>query len=85
MDADDIASMIDYHARCAVTRRRRFGRIEIQKRDGYLLHQFLSPHFNYRTGHGGSPENRMRFGVGVLTCARRSVRPGRGRLRLAGD
>jgi hypothetical protein len=88
MDARDIAEMIDYHVRCARNAvAGGFDGIEIQSAHGYLLHQFLSPHFNYRSDeYGGSLENRMRFGVQVLTAVREAVD---GKLavglRLAGD
>ena len=88
MDARDIAEMIEYHVRCARNAvAGGFDGIEIQSAHGYLLHQFLSPHFNYRSDeYGGSLENRMRFGVQVLTAVREAVD---GRLavglRLAGD
>jgi 2,4-dienoyl-CoA reductase-like NADH-dependent reductase (Old Yellow Enzyme family)/thioredoxin reductase len=88
MDRHDIAEMIDYHVRCARNAvAGGFDGIEIQSAHGYLLHQFLSPHFNYRSDeYGGSLENRMRFGAEVLTAVREAVD---GKLaiglRLAGD
>jgi len=88
MDDDDIASMIDYHVQCARNAvDGGFDGIEIQSAHGYLLHQFLSPHFNYRTdGYGGSLENRMRFGIEVVTAVRDAVgdQVAVG-MRLAGD
>ena len=88
MDRRDIAEMIDYHVRCARnTVAGGFDGIEIQSAHGYLLHQFLSPKFNERTDeYGGSLENRMRFGVEVLTAVREAVgdRVAVG-VRLAGD
>ncbi|MEX0666385.1 MAG: FAD-dependent oxidoreductase [Acidimicrobiia bacterium] len=88
MDARDIAEAIDYHVRCARNAvAGGFDGIEIQSAHGYLLHQFLSPKFNYRSDeYGGSLENRMRFGVQVITAVREAV----GNevavgLRLAGD
>jgi len=88
MDRRDISEMIDYHARCARNAvAGGFDGIEIQSAHGYLLHQFLSPKFNERTDeYGGSLENRMRFGVEVLTAVRDAAgdRVAVG-LRLAGD
>jgi 2,4-dienoyl-CoA reductase-like NADH-dependent reductase (Old Yellow Enzyme family) len=88
MDRADIREMIDYHVRCARNAvAGGFDGIEIQSAHGYLLHQFLSPKFNERTDeYGGSVENRMRFGVEVLSAVRDAVgdRVAVG-LRLAGD
>jgi len=92
MDARDIAEAIDYHVRCAVNAvKGGFDGIEIQSAHGYLLHQFLSPKFNYRSDeYGGSIENRMRFGVEVISAVREAIdRVGGGKvavgIRLAGD
>src|SRR3712207_1173249 len=55
--------------------------VEIHGANGYLLHEFLSPASNQRTDeYGGSPENRARFVVQVVTAAApvgcaRQVRP----------
>ena len=75
MDARDIAESIEYHVRCARHAvAGGFDGIEIQSAHGYLLHQFLSPKFNHRTDqYGGSLENRMRFGVEVVSAVREAV------------
>ena len=44
-----------------------FDGIEIHGAHGFLIQQFLSPHFNKRTDKwGGSLENRMRFALEVI-------------------
>ena len=75
MDRRDIAESIEYHVRCAHNAvAGGFDGIEIQSAHGYLLHQFLSPKFNHRTDeYGGSLENRMRFGVEVVSAVREAV------------
>jgi 2,4-dienoyl-CoA reductase-like NADH-dependent reductase (Old Yellow Enzyme family) len=48
-----------------------FDGVEVHGAHGYLLSQFLSPHFNKRTdGYGGSIENRMRFLLEVFAAVR---------------
>ncbi len=88
MDARDIAEVVDSHVRCARNAvAGGFDGIEIQSAHGYLLHQFLSPKFNYRSDeYGGSLDNRMRFGVEVMTAVRAAVgdKVAVG-IRLAGD
>lgn len=50
--------------------------VEIHGAHGYLLHQFLSPATNHRTDeYGGSPENRIRFSLEVLSSVRKAVGP----------
>jgi 2,4-dienoyl-CoA reductase-like NADH-dependent reductase (Old Yellow Enzyme family)/thioredoxin reductase len=75
MDARDIKEAIEYHVLCAMNAvQGGFDGIEIQSAHGYLLHQFLSPKFNRRADqYGGSLENRMRFGVEVVSAVRDAV------------
>ena len=88
MDARDIAEAIEYHVKCAKNAvAGGFDGIEIQSAHGYLLHQFLTPKYNQRGDrYGGSLENRMRFGVEVVSAVREAVgdKVAVG-LRLAGD
>ncbi|MDY8110018.1 NADH:flavin oxidoreductase [Fulvimarina sp. 2208YS6-2-32] len=47
---------------------------EISAAHGHLVDQFWSPHSNHRTdAYGGSLENRMRFGIEVLTAMREAA------------
>ncbi|MGY1809894.1 alkene reductase [Blastococcus sp. SYSU D00669] len=58
--------------------------VEIHGANGYLLHEFLSPASNLRTDeHGGSPENRARFVVDVVTAVAEAIGPGRVGLRIS--
>lgn len=51
-----------------------FDGIELHGAHGFLLQNFLSPHFNKRTDKwGGSLENRIRFPVAVVAEVRRVV------------
>lgn len=88
MDAADIAECIEYHVRCAKNAvAGGFDGIELQSAHGYLLHQFLTPKYNQRgDAYGGSLENRMRFGIEVVSAVREAVgdKVAVG-LRLAGD
>jgi N-ethylmaleimide reductase len=48
--------------------------VEIHAANGYLLHQFLDPTINLRTdAHGGSPENRARLVVEVVTAVAEAI------------
>lgn len=54
-----------------------FDALEVPFSHGYLIHQFLSPHTNHREdGYGGTLENRLRFGMEVLSAVRTQVGSG---------
>ncbi|TDT97893.1 2,4-dienoyl-CoA reductase-like NADH-dependent reductase (Old Yellow Enzyme family) [Streptomyces sp. 846.5] len=58
--------------------------VEIHGANGYLLHQFLSPAANQRTDeYGGSPQNRARFVVEVVTAVAQAVGAERVGLRIS--
>ena len=58
--------------------------VEIHGANGYLLHQFLSPAANQRTdGYGGSPNNRARFVVEIVTAVAQAVGAERVGLRIS--
>ncbi|MBL0385155.1 NADH-dependent flavin oxidoreductase [Tumebacillus sp. ITR2] len=48
--------------------------VEIHGANGYLIHQFFSPHTNRRDDQwGGSLENRMRFPLAVTAAVKKAV------------
>ncbi|SEC16728.1 2,4-dienoyl-CoA reductase [Nocardioides exalbidus] len=58
--------------------------VEVHGANGYLLHQFLDPTVNLREdAYGGSPENRARFVVEVVTAVAEAVGAERVGLRLS--
>ncbi|MEU0212502.1 alkene reductase [Streptomyces canus] len=58
--------------------------VEIHGANGYLLQEFLSPAANQRTdGYGGSPHNRARFVVEVVTAVAQAVGAERVGLRIS--
>jgi N-ethylmaleimide reductase len=58
--------------------------VEIHGANGYLLHEFLSPAANRRDDvYGGSPENRARFVVEVVTAVAEAIGAGRVGLRIS--
>jgi 2,4-dienoyl-CoA reductase-like NADH-dependent reductase (Old Yellow Enzyme family) len=58
--------------------------VEIHSANGYLLHEFLSPNTNQRTDvYGGSPENRARFVVEVVTAVAEAIGAGKVGIRLS--
>jgi 2,4-dienoyl-CoA reductase-like NADH-dependent reductase (Old Yellow Enzyme family) len=58
--------------------------VEIHGANGYLLHEFLSPAANVRDDvYGGSPENRARFVVEVVTAVAEAIGAGRVGLRIS--
>ena len=61
-----------------------FDAIELHGANGYLPHQFLSPHLNRREDeYGGSPEKRARFALDVLRAMMRHYPPVRVGLRIS--
>jgi len=58
--------------------------VEIHGANGYLLHEFLSPAANQRDDvYGGSPENRARFVLEVVTAVAAQIGAGRVGLRIS--
>jgi 2,4-dienoyl-CoA reductase-like NADH-dependent reductase (Old Yellow Enzyme family) len=58
--------------------------VEVHGANGYLLHEFLSPSSNRREDrYGGSPEDRARFVVEVVTAVAEAIGAGRVGLRLS--
>lgn len=58
--------------------------VELHAANGYLLHQFLDPTINLRDdAYGGSPENRTRFVVEVVTAVAEAIGADRVGLRIS--
>ncbi|SDS71528.1 2,4-dienoyl-CoA reductase [Nocardioides scoriae] len=58
--------------------------VEVHAANGYLLHQFLDPTINLRDDqYGGSPANRARFVVEVVTAVAAEIGAGQVGLRLS--
>ena len=58
--------------------------VEVHAANGYLLHQFLDPTINLRDdAYGGTPENRARFAVEVVTAVAEEIGADRVGLRLS--
>jgi len=58
--------------------------VELHAANGYLLHEFLAPSSNTRTdSYGGSPQNRIRFVVEVVTAVVAAVGADRVGLRIS--
>ena len=58
--------------------------VEIHSANGYLLHEFLSPSSNTREdAYGGSPLNRVRFGIELVTAVAREIGADRVGLRIS--
>ncbi|RYC05432.1 alkene reductase [Nocardioides zhouii] len=58
--------------------------VEVHAANGYLLHQFLDPTINLRDDvYGGTPENRARFVVEVVTAVAEAIGADRVGLRLS--
>ena len=58
--------------------------VQLHAANGYLLHEFLSPASNTRTDlYGGTPENRVRFVVEVVTAVAAAVGSDRTGIRIS--
>ncbi|RPE38644.1 2,4-dienoyl-CoA reductase-like NADH-dependent reductase (Old Yellow Enzyme family) [Streptomyces sp. Ag109_O5-1] len=58
--------------------------VEIHSANGYLLHQFLAPGSNERTDeYGGTPEDRARYVIEVVTAVAEAVGADRVGLRIS--
>jgi 2,4-dienoyl-CoA reductase-like NADH-dependent reductase (Old Yellow Enzyme family) len=58
--------------------------VEVHSANGYLLHEFLSPASNQRDDvYGGSPENRARFVIEVVTAVADAIGAGRVGIRIS--
>jgi 2,4-dienoyl-CoA reductase-like NADH-dependent reductase (Old Yellow Enzyme family)/thioredoxin reductase len=75
LDLDEIPGVQDRFAEAALRAKKAgFDAVEILGSAGYLISQFFSPLTNRRQdGYGGSPENRMRFGIEVVEKVRKAV------------
>lgn len=58
--------------------------VELHNANGYLLHEFLSPDANHRTdSYGGSPANRARLSIEVLTAVAEAIGADRTAFRIS--
>lgn len=88
MTREDMERVRDAFAAAAV-RAKKAGAdlVELHAAHGYLLNQFLSPHYNHRADEYGGPlENRLRFPLEVYRAVREAVGPDYPvNVRLSGD
>ncbi len=58
--------------------------VEIHAANGYLIHQFLAPSSNTRTdAYGGTPGNRARFAIEVVTAVSEAIGADRVGIRIS--
>jgi 2,4-dienoyl-CoA reductase (NADPH2) len=72
-----VASTVKDFARTAqLAQKAGYDGVEIMGSEGYLINQFLAPATNKRKDrYGGSPDNRRRFAVEIVSAARKKVGP----------
>ena len=82
---DDIVAA--YGKTAALAKRAGFEMVMVHGGHGWLINQFLSPLFNFRTDeYGGSFENRVRLAQEILKSVREAVGPGFPiEFRMSGD
>ncbi len=75
MTEQEIQSIIDDFAAAAVrVKEAGFDAVQLHGAHGYLISQFVSPLYNHRTDRwGGTPENRRRFVLEVISKIRKAV------------
>lgn len=75
LTSQEIDATIEAFAQAALrSKNAGFDAVEILSGTGYLISEFLSPLTNKRTDeYGGSLENRMRFGIRVMTAVRNAL------------
>jgi len=85
MTLDEIGQTIEAFGRAAhACREIGFDAIQLHGANGYLPHQFLSPHLNRRSDeYGGTPEKRARFALEVLQAMARHYPPAHVGLRIS--
>lgn len=78
LSAEQIESIVAAYANAAVLAKRAgFQMCMVHAGHGWLINQFLSPHFNKRTDEYGGPlENRLRFARQILMAIREATGPG---------
>ena len=88
MTTDEIKGMIDSFVHAALlVQQAGIDGVELHNAHGYLLNEFMSPHWNARTDeYGGSLENRMRLPLQVINAVRAAVGPDFAvGMRISGD
>lgn len=85
VETDEVAGLVqDYVTAARNALAAGLDGVEVHAANGYLLHQFLDPTVNLREDqYGGSPENRARFVVEVVTAVAEAIGADRVGLRLS--
>jgi N-ethylmaleimide reductase len=75
LESDELAGVVaDYVTAARNAVEAGLDGVEIHAANGYLLHQFLDPTVNRREdAHGGTPENRARFVIEVVTAVAEAI------------